>query len=72
MAQSELITVYVNQEEFQIPAGTCLLSLLQQIDEPYAAGIVELNAIFVHKDKLATQLLQNGDKVEVILPAFGG
>ena len=66
------INVTVNGERQFIAEGTTLLDLLEQLGEPYGAGVVELNRKFVHSDSLETTVLQDGDEVEVLLLAFGG
>jgi thiamine biosynthesis protein ThiS len=66
------IRVHVNDEAHDVPAGTALLALLQQLDEPYKVAVVEHNGAYVSKPDLGAVVLADGDRVEVILPAFGG
>ncbi len=52
--------------------GTTVLDLLRQLDEPTSHIIVEINGSFVHPSVYAEVLLRDGDRVEVVYPAFGG
>lgn len=72
MPPGPTITVTVNGEPMQIAAGTRLADLLASLGEPTDPGLVERNRRFVHKQDLAEIVLQDGDLIEVILPAFGG
>ena len=66
------ITVIVNGEPMRIAAGTRLAELLATLGEPTDAGLVERNRRYVHKQDLAEIVLEDGDLIEVVLPAFGG
>jgi len=62
----------LNGEILTVPNRTRLIDLLRSQDEPYEAGLVELNKTLVRKQDLAQAVLVDGDEIEVILPAFGG
>jgi thiamine biosynthesis protein ThiS len=66
------LTVRVNGEPVQVAPGTTLRELLERIEEPYEHALVLLNDVFRRRDELARCRLQDGDEIEVILPAFGG
>jgi thiamine biosynthesis protein ThiS len=66
------ITVIVNGETVVTPPGTPLLELLDRLQEPYPAAVIELNGRFVYKKNLSALRLSGGDVIEVILPSFGG
>lgn len=72
MPPAPAITVTVNGEPVQVAAGTRLAELLANLGEPTDAGLVERNRRYVHKQELAQIVLEDGDLIEVILPAFGG
>ncbi len=66
------ITVFVNGEPQPAAADQTLLSLLEQLHEPIDKAVVEHNSRYVRRDDLANVTVSTGDRVEVILPAFGG
>ena len=66
------LRLQVNGEPREAPAGTSLLGLLQQLDEPWGAAVVEHNGAYVRKSDLDDVPLADGGRIEVILPAFGG
>ena len=72
MIPASTITVTVNGEPMQVAAGTRLAELLASLGEPSEVGLVERNRRYVHKQDLAEIVLEDGDLIEVILPAFGG
>ena len=52
--------------------GATVLDVLRQRNEPTTHVIVEVNGSFVHPTDYAKRRLQEGDRVEVVYPAFGG
>lgn len=66
------IRVTVNGEAHVIARDTVLKDLLDELNEPYGAAVVELNHKFVHRAALEKTVLREGDDVEVLLLAFGG
>lgn len=72
MPPDETITVTIDGLEQQIPAGLTLARLLEVRGEPVAIAMVEHNGDYVPKQLLDGVTLADGDRVEIILPAFGG
>lgn len=64
--------VLVNGEPHEPEKGATLLSLLTELGEPVEAAVIELNGRYVSSRDLAGRPLSDGDRIEVILPAFGG
>jgi thiamine biosynthesis protein ThiS len=64
--------VTVNGQAVEISPKESLHDLLERLDEPHAAAVVVRNHRFVHKDDVPKTQLEDGDTLEVILPAFGG
>jgi len=67
-----VIPVVLNGEPAEAAAGTTLLAFLAAQGEPYDAGLVERNGRLVRREDLAATALAAGDRIEVVLPAFGG
>ena len=67
-----MITVVLNGEPERVAAGSSLLALLEAQGEPYDAALVERNGRLVLTERLAETTLADGDRIEVVLPAFGG
>ncbi|RLB57711.1 MAG: thiamine biosynthesis protein ThiS [Deltaproteobacteria bacterium] len=66
--------VTVDGERRDLPEGTSLAGLLELLGEP-ADGrhlLVEINGRFVHPRDYAGCTLREGDRVEIVYPAFGG
>lgn len=59
-------------EEEMKGVGLAVQELLDQLQEDDPAVIVELNGRFVHRKDFAGTKVQEGDKVELIHPSFGG
>ena len=66
------ITLRLNGELQPAAPDQTLLSLLEQLHEPIDKAVVEHNGRFVRRNDLGNVTLSDGDRVEVILPAFGG
>jgi thiamine biosynthesis protein ThiS len=49
-----------------------VIDVLRQRGEPAEHIIVEINGSFVHPDTYTTKRLREGDRIEVVYPAFGG
>lgn len=66
--------VSVDGEPRQLPDGTNLLELLEQLGEPLDGKhcLVEVNGRFVPPGNYRNHRLVEGDRVEIIYPAFGG
>ena len=55
-----------------IEAGLSLGRLVEERGEDSHDLIVELNHRYIHRQDLATTIIQEDDEVEIIHPAFGG
>ena len=67
-----MIIVELNGEPVEVAPGSSLLALLEEQGEPYDAALVERNGRLVRGEQLAETALAAGDRIEVVLPAFGG
>ena len=65
-------SVLVNGEPHVVDPGTSLLTLLEKLSEPIDKAVVEHNGRYVRRADLAVVTVATGDRIEVILPAFGG
>ncbi len=63
--------VSINGEPFHLPNSQTLQALLEQFGakQPY---VVALNMAFVPQSGYATQILKNGDRIDVLQPIQGG
>ena len=70
MISSEL-NVLINQQPYQLPAGSRLLDAIERlgIQPPFAAAV---NLEFVPRGQYAHRPLQDGDQIELIAPITGG
>ncbi len=72
MPETDTIRVTIDGLAETIPAGLTLAQLLEQRGEPVAIAMVERNGEYVRKQRLGEVKVENGDRIEIILPAFGG
>jgi thiamine biosynthesis protein ThiS len=56
----------------EVSLGLSLAELIQSRDEETVHLIVEINRRFIHRRDYSTTILKEGDRVEIIHPAFGG
>ena len=56
----------------ELADGCSVAELLELEGEPADHVVVEVNGLFVPLGEHATRRLAAGDRIEVILPAFGG
>ncbi len=56
----------------RLPAGLSLAALILRQQSQHKDLVVELNGRFVHPRDYETTLFDQGDRVELIHPAFGG
>ncbi len=61
----------MNGDELQVEEGLTVKQLLDRADPAYHHGLVELNGELLPAPGYERVLVE-GDRVEVILPAFGG
>jgi thiamine biosynthesis protein ThiS len=72
VAPTDTIRVDVDGFPEDLPRGLTLEALLARRGDPPSSTIVEHNGSYVRADRLAEVALVDGDRVEIILPAFGG
>lgn len=65
------ITVLINQQPRQLPAGASLADAVSQagVRPPFAAAV---NLEFVPRGQHAAHVLHEGDRIELIAPITGG
>lgn len=66
------IIIQVDGFPEQAPAGITIAQLIERLGARHKDLIVEHNGRFVYPKDYARQTLADGDRVEFILPAFGG
>jgi sulfur carrier protein len=66
------ITVRINEERRDLPAGTVIAGLLQQLELQGAAVAVAVNGRFVPRSTYAEHTLEPGDRIELVAPMAGG
>ena len=62
----------VNGLRREAPEGITLEGLLDLEGEPVRHVVVEVNGAFIAKGEYPSRVLSEGDRIEIILPAFGG
>jgi len=72
LSERDTIRVVIDGFPEEVEAGIDLARLLDLRGEPAKATVVELNGRYVRADQLTETTLSEGDRVEIILPAFGG
>ena len=72
MSDTDTIRITVDGFPEDVPAGLDLAALLELRGEPAKVTIVEHNGRYVKAGDLPKMKLREGDRVEIILPAFGG
>lgn len=68
----EAMRVIIDGIPEEIEAGLSLGQLIKERGEDSNDLIVELNHRHILRQDLAATIIQEGDKVEIIHPAFGG
>lgn len=65
------MNVFINQLPYDLPVGATLADAvaLLQARPPFAAAV---NLQFVPNTQYAHQLLQSGDRIDIITPVTGG
>lgn len=63
--------IYINGE-LETTTCTNLLELIQQLDLEGARFAVELNEMIISKNKLAQNLINENDRIEIIHAVGGG
>ncbi len=72
MTDTDTIAITVDGFPEDVPAGLDLAGLLELRGESAKTTIVEHNGRYVKVTELGEVVLAEGDRVEIILPAFGG
>ena len=67
-----IMRLWVNGQDRDLADGLTVSELLDLDGEPVSHVIVEINGVFLPRSRYAVQGLREGDRVEIILPAFGG
>jgi thiamine biosynthesis protein ThiS len=68
----DLITVTVDGFADLVPKGTSIAELIQRHQAQHKDLLVELGGSFVAPAYYERTLLNDGDRIELIHPAFGG
>ena len=68
----DVITIMVDGFLERVPAGLGLPELIERQHAQHKDLVVEVNGRFVHPRDYRGLILQDGDRVELIHPAFGG
>jgi thiamine biosynthesis protein ThiS len=63
--------VRLNGDELVVEEGLTVRQLLDRADPAYRYGLVELNGELLPAARYGQILVEN-DRIEVVLPAFGG
>lgn len=66
-----MITVLYNGEKQQLPAPTTLTDALQ-LWQPEGSFAVAINETFVPKNSYDHQPLEDGDRIDLLIPMQGG
>ena len=64
--------ITVDGQAKEVRDNLTVAGLLQLEGEPADHVLVEINNVFVPPSEHASRALQEGDEVEIILPAYGG
>ncbi len=64
--------VFVNGFPEEMENGATVAGAIERWEEHDMNLIVELNHRFVHRDRYRSTVLKEGDRLELINPAFGG
>lgn len=74
MAQhhNQTTTFTMNGKPRQVPAGTTVASLIEQLQLPWRTVAVERNRILVPRAQQAECVLANGDELEIVTLVGGG
>lgn len=64
--------IVLDGEPERVADGLTVAGLLSARGEPAKHVLVEVNGELVRQAELQRRVLREGDRVEIILPAFGG
>lgn len=68
----DCVRLVLNSLPREYPDDLTVAALLQLEGEPPSHVVVEVNGVYVPMPEYSTRRLAEGDRVETILPAFGG
>jgi thiamine biosynthesis protein ThiS len=66
------IKIAVNGEAREVPPGTTVAALLEQLAVPRQATAVEINRLLVPRSQHAARPLAEGDVIEIVTLVGGG
>ena len=72
MTDAQPLTLTVNGEPREVPAGTTVAALLARLDVPARGSAVERNRELVPRRDHAATALAAGDRVEIVTLVGGG
>jgi thiamine biosynthesis protein ThiS len=64
--------ILINDFEEEMEDGATVAEAIERWEEHDVNLVVELNHRFVHRDRYCSTPLKEGDRLELINPAFGG
>ena len=64
--------IFVDGQSQEVPDGATMAQVLSLLKEAVDQAIVELNYVYVNSNDYEKTKLKEGDRLEVIYPAFGG
>lgn len=67
-----MITLSINGAARQLPPNTTVASLIEEMGFAGKRIAIERNGDIVPRSTFATQLLSNGDKLEIVVAVGGG
>lgn len=67
-----MITIWLNNEQQQLPAPVCLAEALNQWQPPGDGFAIAINEVFVPRANYGVTELRDGDRVELLVPMQGG
>lgn len=67
-----MITVWLNNEQKQLPAAVCLAEALSQWQPPGGGFAIAINQVFVPRANYSATPLRDGDQIELLIPMQGG
>jgi len=66
------MTLVINGLPREVPDGLTVGGLLEREREPARHVLVEVNGVYLPSVEYGRRVLIEGDRLEIILPAFGG
>jgi sulfur carrier protein len=66
------IEVMINGEPALVPPASTIAEVLRGAEYDLQHGAVAVNESFLPRHDYATQLVQEGDRIEVLMPFAGG